>query len=410
MFHKDARTLETGIRGFTADLYHQLAAGKGNLFFSPISIATALLLIHTAARGQTRKEIEQALKIDLPEDTLHAAYSRLRRELAERDTRYDPEEHRWHFHEGFPDDLNAGDYLLRLISAANIWLQSTYPCEREFQRIAGEVFGAHQQCVDFAGNPDDAAAAINGWVNNLTAGRIGQIISSDTIQPLTRLVLASTAYFKAGWSTAFQVDLTEPATFHRLDGREVEVPMMFIYKHFAYARYDDFQVVELPYVSGGIGLSVVLPDEGRFEAVERSFDAERLDEVLFTPSSFDGLQVRLRLPRFRIDAESDLLPLLTAIGIQSLFDPSAADLTGLSPEPELYVGQVLHKTFISVDEEGTEAAAATMLSAVAAGVPRPDEPVQFTCDRPFLFFITDDLSRSILFAGRLTEPAGAAAV
>lgn len=413
MFHKDARALTAGMRRFTADLYHRLASGQGNLFFSPLSIATALLLVHAGARGETRREIEQALGFDLPEDRLIAAYLRLSRELAERNRQYDPgtDVLEWEADSFEPDTEppkgpEPGDYLMRLISTANIWLQQSYPCNPDFLRSAKEVFDADSQQLDFAEHADQAADTINSWVRDQTEGRIEHIISPDMIDPLTRLVLASATYFRAGWLEQFSPERTETAEFHRLDGNDIEVPMMDITRHFAYARHDGYQIAGLPYATSDVRFVIVLPDAGRFKEVEDSFDAERLDASLFAPSEFDHPEVHLRLPRFRLDAELDLVPHLRDIGIRALFG-SDADLTGISSEPGFHVSQVLHSSYVSVDEEGTEAAAATVMAMVGLGVVEPQVPIEFTCDRPFLFFITDFYSQSILFAGRLLEPVEA---
>lgn len=403
MFHEDARALAAGLRRFTADLYHRLASGKGNLFFSPLSIAWALLLVHAGARGETRGEIEQALRFDLPEDRLFNAFARLSRELEERNMLYEQEPDPLQFHDHPSDRLEPGDHLLRLIHTANFWVQRSYPCEADYLRIAQEVFGADTQTVDFDENPDEAAAAINAWVKDRTEGRIEQIFSPDMIQPLTRLILASAAYFKAGWADPFKPALTETAQFHQLDGQDVDVQMMDTSGQLDYARHDEFQIVALPYVSDGVRFVIVLPDAGRFEAVERAFDGERLDATLFAQSAFDRRDVHLRLPRLRVDAEIDVAPHLRKIGIRALFR-SDADLTGISAEPGIRVDQVLHKSFVSVDEEGTEAAAATVTAIRGAGIEEPQVPIEFTCDRPFLFFINDFYSQTVLFAGRLMDP------
>lgn len=413
MFHKDARALTAGMRRFTADLYHRLASGPGNLFFSPLSIATALLLVHAGARGETRREIERVLGVELPEDRLFAAFSRLSKELAERNHQYEPgtDVLEWEA-DYFEPDMDPptgpepGDYLMRLISTANIWLQRSYPCDPDFLRVAKAVYDADSQQLDFAEHADQAADTINSWVRDHTEGRIEHIISSEMIDPLTRLVLASATYFRAGWLEPFSPERTKTARFHQLNGCDIDVPMMDITRQFAYARHDGYQIAGLPYATGDVRFVIVLPDAGRFKEVEGSFNTERLDASLFALSEFDHPEVHLRMPRFRLDAHLDLVPHLQDIGIRALFG-SDAELTGISPEPEIHVSQVLHSSYVSVDEEGTEAAAATVMGVVALGVPEPHVPIEFTCDRPFLFFITDFYSQSILFAGRLLEPAEA---
>ena len=409
MFHKDARALAAGLRRFTADLYHRLAADKGNLFFSPLSIASALLLVHAGARGETRREIERALGIDLPQDRLLDAFSRLDAELAERDFRYEPPTETI----DLPIQLRTspfqpGEYLCRLKSSAGLWLQETYPCEDSYLTISREVFGADRQSVDFQADPGTAAAVINGWVKEQTEGLIERVIDPAAIHPLTRLVLASATYFKASWLFRFKKHRTKPAPFHRLDAPPIDLDMMEQIAQLPYVRHDECQAVDLYYESPHLRFVIVLPDTGTFDGFDRSLEQDRLDELLFGGSETTMAKVRLKLPRFRLEADVDLALRLADIGIQALFGDQA-DLSGLSAEPGLHLDRILHKAVVSVDEDGTEAAAVTF-AAAAGGIEPSDEPIDVTCDRPFLFFIVDKPTRTILFAGRLMDPEDAGAV
>lgn len=408
MSYRNAQALARGMRRLAAVLYHRLAQGDGNLFFSPLSIATALLLVHAGARGETRREIEQVLGINLPDDQLHAAFSRLDADLAERNRRHEqiePIELA-----GLPitlakSTMRPGDYYCRLRSAAGLWLQDGYPCEESFLAIARQVFGADRQTVDFTGDPDSSADIINTWVREQTEGLIDRIVDSSSFNPLTRLVLASTTYFKASWLFRFEKQQTKLAPFHRPDGPPVDLDMMEQIAALPYARHDECQVVDLHYETSQLRFVVVLPDTGQLDTLDSSLDRNRLDELLFGRGNTATTRIRLRLPKFRLEADVNLTFELANLGIRRLFGDQS-DLSGLSAEPGLHIDKVLHKSVVSVDEDGTEAAAITYMG-VAGGIGPSGEPIDVTCDRPFLFFIVDEPTRTILFAGRFVDPDGA---
>lgn len=411
MFGKDVRELTLSFGQLTAKLYHRLASTEGNLFFSPFNITTALLLIHAGARGRTQGEIEHALGIGLTEDQLHPAFRRLCAELAEREI---PDRELGQQFGGIesdaglsPDQAGLPAYLYCFASSVGLWRQDAYECEADYLRTVREVFGGDSQEVDFASQPAKAAAAINQWAGDKTKGLINQMISQELISPLTRLVLASATYFKAAWLEKFEKSLTETARFELLDDSSVDVQMMESTTHMSYARHDDFETVQLPYASSDVRFAIVLPSSDRFDAVERSLDGHLLDAVLFDRADYHlATRVRLRLPRFRLAVGVDLLQPLRDIGIQALFDEHA-DLSGISPERGFHVDSVLHNSFVSVDEDGTEAGATTSIVMLGAALSEPEELVAVTVDRPFLFFIVDRPTRTILFAGRCLRPRDA---
>lgn len=244
--------------------------------------------------------------------------------------------------------------------------------------------------------------AINRWAEERTEGLIDHVINPNAISPLTRLIIATATYFKAAWHTPFEKFLTNAAKFHPLNGGDVDIQMMETTMDLPYARHAEFQAVEIPYAVPDVRFAIVLPDTGKFDAVERSLDGGLLDAVLFGEAKA-MTRIQLQLPRFRLSAGVDLRPSLEAIGIRELFD-ERADLSGISSEPGFQIDQILHNSVISVDEDGTEAATVTVTAMMGSASEELDEPVLVTADRPFLFFIVDRPTRTILFAGRFLQP------
>ena len=385
---KDVHSLTDGFSRFAANLYHRLSSSQGNLFFSPYNIAMALLLIHAGARGETRREIEQALGIDSFGDRIHGAASALHSALAPQSTRA-----------GGPPPADT----YRLTSSAGLWRQASYSCKADYLRIVQDIFHGQCQEVDFAGRPEAAIKTINRWAKDNTNGLIDSIVGPATISSLTRLILAGATYFKANWGHQFAKSRTETAPFHPLDGTPIDVRMMDTTAQLSYARSEEFEIVELPYVATpDLRCVILLPNVERFDAVERSLEGGPLNETLIGRPPYKSTRVHLRLPRFRMSSRIDLSEPMQDLGIRALFS-GRADLSGISEEPGLQVDAMSHSSFVSVDEDGTEAAAVTAV-AVAGAAFIPDGPVSVTVDRPFLIYIVDRTTRAILFAGRCMRP------
>ena len=257
------------------------------------------------------------------------------------------------------------------------------------------------QLTDYAGDPEGSRLAINEWVSDETEGKIKDLIPSGAINPLTRLVLANAIYFNAGWQSTFDEELTEKATFTLLDGSQKNVPMMKTSapESFGYGYGEDYQTVELPYNGGQLSMVIVLPEAGAFETFEASLDADKLSELL---EKMEIRQVQLQMPKFKFESEFGLTGILRGLGMQAAFDPQSADFSGIDGTRELSISDVVHKAFVSVDEKGTEAAAATAVVFQVTSMPVTD--VQLTIDRPFIFLIQDKPTGTILFLGRVLDP------
>jgi serpin B len=269
-----------------------------------------------------------------------------------------------------------------------------------FKETLRNQLSADVKETDFAGAPAEAVREVNVWVDEATRGKIREILSESQIDALTRVILANAIYFKAPWLNQFDEEDTKSERFHLLDGRSVDVPMMHATESRRYARAHGFQALEVPYGNDWVVMLLVLPDEDQFEAVERELD---FGSVLELTRSARSDEVALALPRFRVESSFALREPLMQIGIKGAFAP-AADFTPVSDEPGFALGEVLHKAVVDVDEQGTEAAAATAVLMCGASLGEPPPPIEFRVDRPFLFLIEDKPTGTILFVGRVLDP------
>jgi serpin B len=380
--------LAAGNTAFAFDLYQAVRAQEGNLIYSPYSVSLALAMTYAGARGSTEQQMADTFHFTLAQERLHPAFNALDLDLARRGE-MEPE---FEEEEGQHFKLNV---------ANAIWGQDGFPFHEDFLTVLAANYGAGLRLLDFMSQPEAARQVINDWVAEETEERIKDIVPSGAITPETRLVLANAIYFNASWLHPFDEGSTHDEVFHLPDGSEVTVPMMSQRESFGYARGDGYQAASLPYYGGDAAMIVVMPDEGRFEAFEASLDAAAFDAVV---DSLIWQDVVLTMPLFEYETDLNLSQTLAAMGMPDAFSP-AADFSGMSDEP-LFISAVLHKAFVKVDESGTEAAAATVVIMVGAAEGEPPEPVVLTLDKPFIFAIYDRASGTVLFVGRVVNPAG----
>ena len=390
------RLVEAG-NAFAFDLYGALAepadAGGENLFFSPYSVSTALAMTQAGARGATAEEMTRALRLDAPalrEERLHAAAAALRE-------RIEPKS-------GSGEEGGEGTPLTLRVANA-LWGQAGVAFAGDFRTLLAERYGARLERVDFAGAAEDARQTINRWVEGATEGKIRDLVQPGSVDSLTRLVLTNAVYFQGSWKHPFDENRTTDRPFHRLEGDPVQVPLMAQTESFPYAARESYAAVELPYFgssSAEASMLVVVPDRGAFARVEGSFDAaemEALDGALSTT------RLQLALPRFEITSTAALAEALKGLGMSLAFT-DRADFSGMvdpEKEPEIARDLFLDEAWVRVDEEGTEAAAATAAMMAVTSMP-VGEPVRLIVDRPFLVFIRHRPSGAILFAGRVLDP------
>ncbi|MCK4369219.1 MAG: serpin family protein [Dehalococcoidales bacterium] len=379
----DLATLVEGNSAFAFNLYQALKEGDGNLFYSPYSISLALAMTYAGAHGETAQQMADTLQFVLPQDRLHPAFNDLDLELSRRG-------------EGAEGKDGEG-FRLNIVNA--IWGQKDYEFLSEFLDLLAENYGAGLRILDFASAPEESRITINNWVSDQTEGRIEDLIPQGLIDALTRLVLTNAIYFNAAWQYPFEEDMTEDGPFYLLDGGEVTVPMMRQTELLGYAEGDGYQAVELPYDGGELSMIILLPQTGQFDTFEDSLDAQQVDEII---GRLELRQVTLAMPKFEFESEFSLREPLSAMGMQIAFS-GAADFSGMTGNRDLFIAEVIHKAFVSVDEAGTEAAAATAVVMELTAV--PETPVEVTIDHPFIFLIRDIETGAVLFIGRVVNPS-----
>lgn len=372
---------------FALNLYRHAAGTEGNLFFSPCSAHVALAMTLAGARGATAEEMARVLRLEEPD---HEAFAALAEALA--------------------DASKRGDRELFQLSVANaLWGQRGFPFEGGYIRLLEGTYRAKFDPLDFAGATEAAREAINRWTAERTANKIPELLAEGVLDPLVRLVLTNAVYFKSAWENPFDPGDTQVGPFRLAGGRTVQVPFLRQTARVAYAKGDGLHAVELPYAGGGLAMVIILPDEaGGLPEIER--EIERLPERLerLDPKRPGAIRpVDLSIPRFRIERELPLKDLLQAMGMKLAFDRVKADFSGVTGARDLYITKAVHKAFVDVDERGTEAAAATAVVMSLRGPAKPETPVAFRADHPFLFFIRERSTGAILFFGRVLDPSSA---
>ena len=380
--------LVRGNNAFAFDLYHALNDGEGNLFYSPFSISQALTMTSAGARGETQRQMADTLHHRLPQNDLHPAFNALDRTLASRG-------------EGPPGTPNsggeAGQYF-RLNIANSVWGQEGYHFLPDFLDVLAEHYGAGMMAVDFVGAPDESRVRINDWVAEETSGKVKDLLPPGIIDRSTRLVLTNAIYFNASWLWPFSPRDTEVRPFHLDGGGVVMVPMMTETNGYGYAEGDGYQAVDLPYSWRELSMTILLPDEGGLEEFEGSLDSEMLDRII---DEIETDAVTLTMPLFEFESEFSLGDTLAGMGMTDAF-ASGADFSGMTGSKDLWIRAVVHKAFVSVDEKGTEAAAATGVNMLLGGF--GEDTIAVTVDRTFIFLIRDTGTGAVLFLGRVSNP------
>jgi serine protease inhibitor len=377
-----AEAAAVAVRGFTADLYRSLAADtEGNVVCAPYSVALALAMTRAGAGSTTADEMDAVLHAPEP------------RPLA------------------LDSGLNAVDQLLagryqdgdgvkraKLTTANALWTRLDLGVRAEFADTLAGYYGAAAHPVDFRGAPEATRQEINTWISERTNTKIPELLQTNSVSPDTALMLTNTIYLRAPWTYPFSASFTAAAPFTREDGSVVEVPMMRgPFDRMGYLEGDGWRAVDVPFADGGLAMAVVLPSRGGLGAVEAQLDAAWLGALLH---GFRFETVQLRLPKWTSRLPVELGPVLSGLGMPTAFS-ARADFTGMSTEPSLRIDNVVHETFIAVDEKGTEAAAASAVIVRPPSIPRGPE---FFADRPFLYVIHDRSSGVPLFIGRVTDP------
>ena len=387
---EDAMAVVQGNNEFAVQLYAKLRATEGNLFFSPYSISTALAMTYAGARGQT--ESQMATVLHFPTSAGQAPG----------ETVLDPAQ----FHSAFGSiikDLNQraekADFQLSVANA--LWGQKGYEFLRDFLQLVRARYGGRLTELDFVRATEAARKTINTWVEKKTNNKIKELIKPGVLDAMTRLVLTNAIYFKGNWARQFKEDQTRPEPFTLLSGEKVDVPMMNQTAEFGYMEAEDFQALELPYVDNELSMIILLPRQiDSLPEFERTLKPENLSQWL---DKVHRREVVVSVPKFKMTSQFSLASVLKSMGMTDAFSATAADFSGITGGRDLFISAVIHKAYVDVNEEGTEAAAATAVTMRLTSVGPSQTPV-FRADHPFLFLIRDNQSGSILFIGRVMNP------
>lgn len=370
----DEQKLVAANTDFAFDLMGQVAQSQpgANIFISPFSVSCALQMVENGAAGQTREEMQHLLKTaGIQAESLNPACRDLNQELASRK-----------------------DVLLNL--ANGLWVQKGFHLKPAFVDLNQNFFQAGLDEVAFAA--PQAATTINDWASHHTQGKIQKVVSYP-FPPLTRLILANAIYFKGQWEIPFKKEATHPRAFHLTGGQVKQAPMMTQDGNFLCQQTPEFQAVKLPY-KGGLQMELYLPlTHTNPQLLLPALSARALVEKGF--GLREGVVI---LPKFKLDYDILLNDPLQALGMKSAFS-GAANFSGIATEP-LYIGLVKQKSFVDVNEEGTEAAAVTTVQMQSMVMRRPTERFTMVLDHPFFFMISDQATGSILFMGMVNDPAG----
>ncbi|MFO0546744.1 MAG: serpin family protein [Polyangiaceae bacterium] len=380
--HAEQTTLTNGNTAFALDVYREARKNDGNLFYSPFSISQALAMTWAGAKGQTETDMAATLHFDLEQDKLHPAFDWLDLELKSR---------------GQGAQGTDGDpFKLHVVNA--LWGQVGLSFLTPFVDTLGQFYGVGVHVADFSNDPKGSVDLINAWADDATEGMVEKLLPESAVTANTVLVLTNAVYFNAAWATPFDGANTETKSFKRVDGSTVDVPMMHGSQEAPYADGPGYQAVSIPYDGGELSMLLVLPNEGELDSFEASLDVEKLASIADSATTH---MVDVQMPRFEIDGWLSVKEILESLGMGVAFDSTRADFSGTLDSP-LYVQDMLHRAVVTVNEEGTKAAAA---SAVLEGAESSPEPASIALDHPFLLFIRDNATGTVLFAGRVVDPS-----
>jgi serpin B len=367
-----------GRSDFATRLYDKLARTRAgdNLFLSPFSIRVALAMCAVGARGETRRVLAELIGAPESVEEQNRQYAMLLKSVQ-----------------------GEGDRPFQLVTANALWGQQGCHFNPEFQQVVADFYGGSFHEVNFRAQPDEAVRTINAWVSGKTREKVRELIRRDLISDDTRLVLTNAIHFKGEWQDVFPKHSTDDEDWHGHGGRR-RVPMMRRIGDYSYCEGDGFQALDIPYKGARHSMLVVLP---RKEGEQASgSQVRRRGHLSHVTAGLHEQRVAVSLPRFRTESEFDLKRVLCDLGADLAFDDQA-DFGGVGEEP-LKVSEVVHKAFVEVNEEGTEAAAATDVGMFFKGITRRPEPKVFKADHPFLFFIRDRNTNAVLFCGRVLDP------
>lgn len=386
---------------FAIDLYNNYKSEGGNIFFSPYSISSALTMAYEGAMGNTAKEMQTALYLPDDKQKIHSDFVEINNNLNKTNKNYklSVTNSLW---VRINNILNKKNYELSVANA--LWLQKDYTLINSYVDIVDTYYGGKVANLDFKKDTENSRITINKWIEDKTNNKIKDLIPKGILLPDTRLVLTNAIYFKANWSNKFDTKDTIDGQFKLSSGINITAKMMNQVNYFNYGKTDDIQILEMDYLGNDLSMLVILPKENNLNKVENIFSEEKLNEW---KNNMQKNRVAVTLPKFNFETKYFMAEDLKKIGIKTAFSYPDANFTGISPATtgspngELHISEVIHQAFIEVEEQGTEAAAATavpMMMEVSTLKP-------FIADHPFIFIIQQKGSGNILFIGRMSNPS-----
>lgn len=379
MVSGDTAAIVRGNSAFALDFYQQVRGTEGNLFFSPYSLSMGLAMAYAGARGNTQQQMAKVLHFPLEQAQLHPTLAGLQADL---------------------DQMQQTGHIT-IHSANSLWIQEGYPLLDDYLSLAKTSYGTSVTPLDFR-DQERACKRINQWVEQMTASKIKDVLDPGTLDPGTTLALINAIYFKGNWQDQFTPQLTDDAPFHVTPSQSVQVPMMTQTKKVRYGEMRSLQILELPYVGGDLSMLLLLPEKANgLDELETSFTTESLGKWR---ASLREVKVRIFLPKFTFTFCLRVDDILKSMGMPDAFSLPPADFTGMTGKADLYINAAIHKAYVEVNEEGTEAAAVTFVAVGRARGSRSKEPPTFRADHPFLFLIQERRTGSILFIGRVINP------
>ncbi|XP_032078411.1 leukocyte elastase inhibitor-like isoform X2 [Thamnophis elegans] len=366
---------------FALDLFQELKDPTGNVFFSPFSISSALAMVALGARGNTASQLLKTLHFEGVED-LHSLFHRLNTKI----------------------NRSNAPYILKL--ANRLYGEKTFNFLSDFLTGTKNMYEAELSTVDFSSAPHETKKEINQWVEQQTEGEIPDLLPEGSINEMTKLVLVNAVYFKGNWENPFEEEDTEDKPF-RLNKREKKtVRMMFTVEKlpFRYIPECKCRVLELPYEGKDLSMIILLPDKIEdnstgLEQLEHQLTLEKLQEWTHPIDMTSDMYIYVHLPKFQLEENYDLKSYFEALGLIDMFERGKANLSGMSGSQDLHVSKIVHRSFLEVNEVGTEAPAATALTDDCLELEQ-----EFNADHPFLFFIRHNPTNTILFLGRFASP------
>lgn len=396
----DSNVAAEAINVFGLDLYRTQSGREGNLLLSPYSIESALAMTYAGAAGDTRTEMQRVLHFPGDDSVVHESFKALALELAE----YKTNSLEWAKRS---KEMGGPSTPVEFNLANRLFAQRGYPLRPAFLSLVKESYAAPVEEMDFRKSPEPSRVAINRWVEGETKNRISDLIPRELITPGTRLVLVNALYLRVPWDKQFNESATQKEPFLVPGKDRVEVPTMRDTSLLGYAKHEGYQVLTRTYYGNVLQFVIVLPDSPTGLAdTEHALTAQSLQEYVHPEYHL----VTLHLPKFRIAPPTVRLGVaLMQLGMKTAFDDphGSANFDRMAPrKPDDYlaISEVVHKTYLALDEKGTEAAAATAVVMAPGGAPREEQPIEIRVDRPFFFAIQHVQSGACLFLGRVTDP------